>query len=206
MAIATNKSSQPLVSVLTPVYNGAEFLSECIESVLAQTYQNWEYTIVDNCSTDGTAEIARRYAAKDSRIRLHQNTEFLRLYGRAPSHLDGHQHLHLASNMLIGHVLPSGAKVRRSFSFFRGEKSVANRLYRSVIDRSLARRHRITDYFFSLEQHLSVDRIQRIAALARDANVELMTHPALRAEYDVLMSDGYRHAVSQARQIPYGAL
>src|SRR5690242_17822584 len=78
MAIATDKSTQPLVSVLTPVYNGAEFLSECIESVLAQTYRNWEYTIVDNCSTDGTAEIARRYAAKDSRIRVHQNAEFLR--------------------------------------------------------------------------------------------------------------------------------
>jgi len=78
MPLPSDKSAQPLVSVLTPVYNGAEFLSECIESVLAQTYQNWEYTIVDNCSTDGTAEIACRYAAKDSRIRLHQNTEFLR--------------------------------------------------------------------------------------------------------------------------------
>jgi len=78
MALANRKSGQPLVSVVTPVYNGAEFLPECIESVLAQTYQNWEYTIVDNCSTDGTVEIAKRYAAKDSRIRLHQNAEFLR--------------------------------------------------------------------------------------------------------------------------------
>jgi glycosyltransferase involved in cell wall biosynthesis len=73
-----NKSVQPLVSVVSPVYNGAEFLSECVESILAQTYQNWEYIIVDNCSTDGTAEIARRYGAKDPRIRLHRNTEFLR--------------------------------------------------------------------------------------------------------------------------------
>src|SRR5215470_6717793 len=68
----------PLVSVITPVYNNAEHIHECIESVLRQTYQNWEYTIVDNCSTDGTAEIARRYAAKDSRIRLYENKEFLR--------------------------------------------------------------------------------------------------------------------------------
>jgi glycosyltransferase involved in cell wall biosynthesis len=72
-----NKSSQPLVSVVTPAYNGAEYLAECIESVLSQTYQNWEYVIVDNCSTDGTGEIARRYAAKDSRIRVHENAEFL---------------------------------------------------------------------------------------------------------------------------------
>jgi glycosyltransferase involved in cell wall biosynthesis len=73
-----DKLAQPLVSIVTPVYNGAQFLSECIESVLAQTYQNWEYTVVDNCSTDETAAIVRRYMAKDSRVRLHQNKEFLR--------------------------------------------------------------------------------------------------------------------------------
>lgn len=67
---------QPLVSIVTPVYNEAGFLSECIESVLAQTYQNWQYTIVDNCSSDGSPEIARRYAAADSRIRVHENQQF----------------------------------------------------------------------------------------------------------------------------------
>ena len=61
---------QPLASVLTPVYNGELYLRECIESVLAQTYSNWEYTIVNNCSTDGTREIAEEYVRKDSRIRL----------------------------------------------------------------------------------------------------------------------------------------
>lgn len=73
-----NTASQPLVSILTPVYNGAQYLSECIESVLAQTYPNWEYIIIDNCSTDGSVEIARQYAAKDRRIRLHENPHFLR--------------------------------------------------------------------------------------------------------------------------------
>jgi glycosyltransferase involved in cell wall biosynthesis len=73
-----NHSAQPLVSVVTPVYNGAEFLAECIESVLSQTYENWNYTIVDNCSTDGTVQLARRYAAQDSRIRVQENQEFLR--------------------------------------------------------------------------------------------------------------------------------
>src|SRR6266850_1561334 len=61
------------------MYNGAEYLSECIESILAQTYQNWDYTIVDNCSTDASLKIARHYASKDSRIRVHENQQFLRV-------------------------------------------------------------------------------------------------------------------------------
>jgi glycosyltransferase involved in cell wall biosynthesis len=69
--------SQPLVSIVTPVYNEAGCLAECIESVLTQTYQNWDLTIIDNCSTDGSSEVARRYAAKDRRIRVHENQQFL---------------------------------------------------------------------------------------------------------------------------------
>jgi glycosyltransferase involved in cell wall biosynthesis len=68
---------QPLVSVVTPVYNGEEFLAECIDSILAQTYQNWEYTIVNNRSTDRTLEIAQSYSGRDSRIRIHNNRDFL---------------------------------------------------------------------------------------------------------------------------------
>lgn len=69
--------SQPFVSVVTPVYNGDTFLAQCIESVLAQTYDNWEYVIVNNCSTDDSLKIAQDYAKKDSRIRIHDNKEFL---------------------------------------------------------------------------------------------------------------------------------
>lgn len=77
MASLIKPASQPLVSVLTPVYNGEKYLSECIESVLAQTYHNWEYVIVNNRSTDRTLEIAQAYASKDRRIRVHTNTEFV---------------------------------------------------------------------------------------------------------------------------------
>ncbi len=69
--------TQPLVTVLTPVYNGEKYLVECIESVLAQSYQNWEYHIINNCSTDGTLTIAEAYAARDSRIRVTTNTQFV---------------------------------------------------------------------------------------------------------------------------------
>jgi glycosyltransferase involved in cell wall biosynthesis len=72
-----NPATQPLVSVVTPVYNAEKYLAQCIESVLAQTYENWEYVIVDNCSTDRSLEIAQRYAQQDSRIRVHQNGDFL---------------------------------------------------------------------------------------------------------------------------------
>ena len=77
MAGTPDLTSQPLVSVVTPVYNGGEYLSQCIESVLAQTYQHWEYVVVNNCSTDRSLEIAQNYARRDSRIRVHSNSEFL---------------------------------------------------------------------------------------------------------------------------------
>ncbi len=70
-------NDQPQVSVVTPVYNGEPYLAECIESVLAQTYSNWEYIIVNNRSTDRTAEIAQRYAEKDKRIRVCHNEKLL---------------------------------------------------------------------------------------------------------------------------------
>jgi glycosyltransferase involved in cell wall biosynthesis len=70
-------NNEPLVTVLTPVYNGEEFLVECIESVLSQTYKNFEYIIVNNCSKDRTLEIAREYEKKDSRIRVHDNERFV---------------------------------------------------------------------------------------------------------------------------------
>jgi glycosyltransferase involved in cell wall biosynthesis len=64
------RDEQPLVSVVTPVYNGADYLAEAIDSVLKQSHENWEHVIVDNCSTDGTLEIARSYEARDERIRV----------------------------------------------------------------------------------------------------------------------------------------
>jgi glycosyltransferase involved in cell wall biosynthesis len=75
--VITPRDEQPLVSVVTPVYNGADYVAECIESVLKQTYENWEYVIVDNCSTDGTVEIARNYEARDSRIRVVTTNTFV---------------------------------------------------------------------------------------------------------------------------------
>ena len=70
-------SSEPFVSVVTPVRNGGKFLAECIESILAQSYTNWDYTIVDNFSSDDSLAIARRYAAAEPRIRVVENPELI---------------------------------------------------------------------------------------------------------------------------------
>lgn len=62
----------PKVTIVTPVYNSAEFLGETIESVIGQSFSDWEMVAVDDCSLDGSSELVRRYAEKDSRIRLIQ--------------------------------------------------------------------------------------------------------------------------------------
>jgi glycosyltransferase involved in cell wall biosynthesis len=69
--------SEALVSVVTPFHNSDAYLAECIESVLAQSHQCFEYILVDNCSTDRSGEIAEAYAQRDSRIRLIRRSSLL---------------------------------------------------------------------------------------------------------------------------------
>lgn len=69
--------NQPLVSIVTPFYNTEDYLKYCIESVLGQTYENWEYILVNNCSNDKSLEIAHSYAKREPRIRIFSNEIFL---------------------------------------------------------------------------------------------------------------------------------
>jgi predicted glycoside hydrolase/deacetylase ChbG (UPF0249 family) len=105
-----------------------------------------------------------------------QCEEFARLYGTEPVRVDGHHHMHLCANVLWGSLLPQGGLVRRSFSFRPGQKGRLNRFYRSLVDRRLARRHRVTDFFFSLPP-LHPERLHEIFQLARSSAVEVETHP-----------------------------
>ncbi len=59
-----------LVSIITPSYNSAGFIAETINSILSQTYTNWELLITDDCSSDESCQVIRSYAAKDARIQL----------------------------------------------------------------------------------------------------------------------------------------
>jgi predicted glycoside hydrolase/deacetylase ChbG (UPF0249 family) len=120
-----------------------------------------------------------------------QAEEFARLFGKPPSHIDGHHHMHLCANVLFSDMTPAGTKMRRNFSFWAGEKSWLNRAYRALVDRWLARRYELTDYFFDLTQCIHEQKLDRVAALAKSSNVELMTHPIIQREADYLMSDEF---------------
>lgn len=63
-------SSNTLVSIITPSYNAEQYIGQMIESIIAQTYQDWELLITDDCSTDSSCAIIEQYAQQDSRIKL----------------------------------------------------------------------------------------------------------------------------------------
>ena len=65
-----NQGEQPLISVIVPVYNVAEYLPECVDSIINQTYKNLEIILVDDGSTDACPDICDDYAKRDSRIRV----------------------------------------------------------------------------------------------------------------------------------------
>jgi predicted glycoside hydrolase/deacetylase ChbG (UPF0249 family) len=135
-----------------------------------------------------------------------QYDEFVRLYNRRPTHIDGHRHMHLCSNVLLSSILPADLPIRRSFSFWPGEKSGINRMYRRAVDRRLTRIHRTTRYFFALSQCMSKARFARVIDLSRSANVELMTHPEVPAERSFLMSNEYQSALSTLQVASYANL
>ena len=66
---------KPLVSVIVPVYNVYPYLRDCVQSVQAQSYQNWELLLVDDGSTDGSGELCDELAVEDDRIRVFHKPE-----------------------------------------------------------------------------------------------------------------------------------
>jgi glycosyltransferase involved in cell wall biosynthesis len=74
------QADQADITIFLPVYNGANFIQQAIDSVLAQTYTNWTFLIVDNCSTDNTAELCQPYLA-DPRFKYVLNETNLGVHG-----------------------------------------------------------------------------------------------------------------------------
>lgn len=135
-----------------------------------------------------------------------QVDEFRRIYGIEPNRFDGHHHMHLCANVLLGGLLPPGTLVRRNFSFRPGEKSLCNRLYRNAVDRMLARRHRLVDFFFSLPPLDPPGRLQQILSLAREFVVEVETHPVNPEEYGFLTGEEIFRVAGSVRILPPSAM
>lgn len=72
---AKNDTQQPLVSVVMPVHNAQSFVSQAIQSIVAQTFKNFEFLILDDYSTDDSLKIIKKWAKKDARIRIIRNTK-----------------------------------------------------------------------------------------------------------------------------------
>jgi len=68
-------SDQPLVSIIIPTYNRAHLIGETLDSVVAQTYENWECIIVDDGSSDNTDEVIEEYTKKDTRFKYYHRPE-----------------------------------------------------------------------------------------------------------------------------------
>jgi predicted glycoside hydrolase/deacetylase ChbG (UPF0249 family) len=128
-----------------------------------------------------------------------QIEEFMRLFGKAPTHIDGHHHMHLCMNMLIGGYIPHGALVRRSFSFGSGEKSRINRLYRLSVDYRLKQHYHCVDSFFSIKRFYAEAKIKELIDLLPESTIEVMVHPEKLDEFNFLMSDTYSEFLSKIK-------
>ena len=79
MIILSGRGEDIMISVILPTYNGEKYIKQSIDSVLWQTYTDWELIIIDDCSTDNTCNIIDGYAAKDNRIKVIHNKKNMKL-------------------------------------------------------------------------------------------------------------------------------
>lgn len=128
-----------------------------------------------------------------------QLEQYEELYGAPANRVDGHHHMHLCANVLRQRLLPTGTIVRRNLSFAPGEKGLANRLYRRLVDCRLARRHRMADFFFNLHPLEPSVRLKRIFELGLHFSLEIETHPIMDAEYKFLMCGDIKRLVGDGK-------
>jgi len=150
-----------------------------------------------------------RLFAEIERAIADQLAEFRRLYGHEPSHLDGHHHVHQSLSVLFARTLPAGARMRPSFTFAAGEKSLANRAVRGLLNRAMRARFATPRYFFAIEDvhpKLGGAGLEEALALAGGSTVELMTHPADAQERTILLSQAWRELIGSRRVGGYADL
>ena len=114
-----------------------------------------------------------------------QLAEYDRLYGAPPRRIDGHHHLHLAANVLLGGLFPLDTILRPHFSREPGEKGIRNSLFRCYTKLLLERSHRTVDCLFAL-QPLEPKRLLKIFSRSRESTIEVETHPTNPVEFEFL--------------------
>ena len=118
-----NVEKAPEISLIMSVYNGEAYLAEAVDSVIQQTFTDWELIVIDDCSNDGTAEILSRYAEQDERVKVYTNEQNLRL----PSSLN--KALSLARGRYVARMdaddicLPN--RLQKQFAFMESHPDVA---------------------------------------------------------------------------------
>lgn len=130
---------------------------------------------------------------------LSQEEEFERLYGKIPVFNNGHHHMHLCANVLASKMIPQDARVRRTFTFDKGEKNPFNRLYRHILDIYVSRSYISTDFFYSISPVQNQERLRKILKRAEEASVEIEVHPENDDETKFLLSDEYYHLMDSVQ-------
>jgi chitin disaccharide deacetylase len=129
-----------------------------------------------------------------------QCIEYNRIIGRMPYRYDGHHHVHLCSNMIIDHVIPYGACVRRSFTFKKKEKSVLNRFYRRIVDWRIQNKYICCDEYYALsgsnDNYLAIRNYIQNASIK---NIELSTHPEIAEQFNYLTNPQYIDYIRTAK-------
>lgn len=162
------------------------------------------------CLLDRFQRMRLRRWVYDPRIRQRvdgvvadQLERFVELYGRRPTHVDGHHHSHMAANVLLSASLPRGTAIRNALSD-SDHPNPAKKLLRAARRRLVLSRFRSTDYFFSVETvwpGLAGPPPPEKLDLAHQASVEVMVHPAYPREYGPLQSPEW---VETLRRLPTG--
>lgn len=125
-----------------------------------------------------------------------QIAEFSRLYGRDPQYFNGHHHMHLCANILLGQLLPSRAAIRRTFTAEAQERSWPGQPIREWIAGWIRKRFVTTVSFYSIEPIADTNRLTRIVGQAANSVVEIEVHPESEAQTRFLLSEQYKKMTS----------
>jgi chitin disaccharide deacetylase len=141
-----------------------------------------------------------RLASGVDRCIADQLARFEELYGRPPTHVDGHRHMHISLNAVFASSLRAVGRYRAAFTFPRAESPAPKRVMRAAQNALIRRRFATTRYFFSirtLHPALGGSGIDAKLALARTSSVEVMVHPGEDDEHRLLLGESWLGCVAQ---------